>query len=41
MQETALAGWLRIVGFVVLAAMAAALIYAGYISLANYAGIGV
>jgi hypothetical protein len=34
-------GALRILSYVVLAAMAAALLYAGYISLANWAGIAV
>ena len=32
---------LKVVGYIVLAVMAVSLAYAGYISLANYAGIGV
>jgi hypothetical protein len=32
---------LRILSYVVIAVMAAALVYAGYISLANWAGIAV
>jgi hypothetical protein len=40
-QEKKLSGWLRIGGSVVLTAMAAALFYAAYISIANYAGISV
>jgi hypothetical protein len=34
-------GSLRVLSYIVLAAMAAALLYAGYISLANWAGIAV
>ena len=32
---------LKVVGYIVLGVMAVSLAYAGYISLANYAGIGV
>jgi hypothetical protein len=41
MKNNAVAGSLRIVSYVVIGVMAAALIYAGYISLANWAGIAV
>jgi hypothetical protein len=41
MHVKALAGPLRIVGYVVIAAMAAALIYAVWISLSNWSSIAV
>lgn len=41
MHNKAIAGSLRIISYAVIAAMAAALIYAAYISLANWAGIAV
>jgi hypothetical protein len=40
-HNKAIAGSLRIISYAVIAAMAAALIYAAYISLANWAGIAV
>jgi len=41
MHGKAMVGPLRILSYVVLAAMAAALVYAAYISLANWASIAV
>ena len=41
MKKNAVIGSLRILSYAVIAVMAAALIYAGYISLANWAGIAV
>ena len=41
MDGKALVAPLRILSYVVIAAMAAALIYAAYISLANWSGIAV
>ena len=40
-NNNTLFGSLRVLSYVVIAAMAAALLYAGYISLANWAGIAV
>jgi hypothetical protein len=41
MNNKTLAGSLRILGYAVIALMAAALLYASYISLANWPGIAV
>lgn len=41
MNTTAVFGPFRILGYVVLAAMAGALVYAAYIALANWASIAV
>lgn len=41
MDGKALVAPLRVLSYVVIAAMAAALLYAAYIAVANWAGIGV
>ncbi len=41
MRSAALYGSLKIVGYVVLAAMLASILYAAYISLTHWSGIGV